>query len=93
MEKDLMNRTDIFDYDYVAFVNNYAMIHNVHTGYALFNALPRGAKEALIDKPYLPFADRMTTEDLMVWVENHLIFNGNGLVVKLFNGDEILWEK
>jgi len=88
-----VTRADIFDYDYVAFVNNFAQIHGVHTGYALFNALPMGAKNALIGKDWNPFPDRMTTEDLMTWVENHLIFDGDGLVVKLFNGNEILWEK
>jgi len=88
-----VTRMDIFDYDYVSFINQYAQIHHIPTGYALFNVLPEGAKKALIGKIFNPFADRMTTEDLMVWVEHHLIFDGKGLVVKLFNGEEILWEK
>jgi thiamine kinase-like enzyme len=88
-----VNRADIFDYDYVAFVNNYAMIHHIPTGYALFNLLPGEGKESLIGRVFNPFVDNMTTEDLMEWVERHLIFDGNGLVVKIFNNYEIVWEK
>ena len=88
-----MERTDIFDFDFVDFVMNFAEMHHMPSGAALFTVIPSRGNHVLIGKPWNPFIETMTRADVMYWIENHLIFDGNGMVIKIFDGDKILWEK
>lgn len=62
------------------------------TGQYLFNHLPPGAGNALSSTLIDPFHKEMTKEEIIGWIDNHLIFDGQE-VIAVFNNNQLMWEK
>lgn len=61
------------------------------TGQYLFNHLPDGAQLAVRGTLFDPFHKELTHQEIVAWLENHLIFKGQE-IVGVFNNNDILWD-
>lgn len=61
-------------------------------GQYLFNTLPFGAGDVVAATLWDPFHTVTTKEELIDWVDNHLIFDGIK-IIGIFNKDQILYSR
>lgn len=62
------------------------------TGQYLFNSLPEGAQEVITRTMSDPYQQDFDVYELTNWVNNHLIFDEDGAIINVFNGDTVLWD-
>ena len=62
------------------------------TGQALFNTLPLGAANAVIGCIWDPFNRDYSSQELVNWVNEHLILDDDVNVVGVIGANQILWE-
>ena len=69
--------------------------HEIHvrTGQHLFNTLPSYIGAKVAGTMFDPFHRDLSKVQMVNWVENHLIFNDDGEIIALFDGNMIMWEK
>lgn len=61
-------------------------------GQALFNTLPNWAAAVVTEKSFDPFYKDVPDWSVSKWIDNHLIFDEQGLLA-VFNNNEILAER
>jgi hypothetical protein len=67
--------------------------YQFRSGQYLFNTLPIGAATAVRGTLFDPFYKDMDLSAIKTWVENHLVLGEGGVVMALFDGNNILWER
>ena len=83
----------MFHYHLLASARVYAEKYiDIRPGQALFNVLPGDVANCVCSTLFDPFHRVKTWDEVKVWMENHLIFDGDGCVIAVFNNNQILWE-
>lgn len=67
-------------------------IKGYRLGQALFNALPGWATSYVAGTLFDPFYKDMSDAEAMQWIDDHLVFDGDG-VLAVYNGNQILGER
>lgn len=70
-----------------------APYHDQRTGQLLFNSLKHEIADIVRDTSFDPFYKELTCDEIIDWLENHIIYDDDGNMICLFNGNDILWEK
>jgi hypothetical protein len=63
------------------------------TGQLLFNSLRQQVAAKVRDTDFDPFYKDLTLFEIIEWLENHVVYNDEGIMIRLFDGNEILWEE
>ena len=84
--------TDLAVFTFVDQIRQGAKEEKQRTGQYLYNHLPDGVKQAINATPFDPFHKELNPDELMMWVNDHLIFDGDQ-IVGCFSRNNILWEK
>lgn len=69
---------------------------DLRTGQVLFNGLPLKAGQTFIQTAIDPFYKELQRYEVVEWVCNHLILDGDDSgvsVIGVFEGNKILWEE
>jgi hypothetical protein len=74
----------------VTFVELRAKHQDERLGQALFNSIPAWGAEVIRASLWDPFHRRMDRDDVIQWIEDHIIFNSDGYIVAIMNGNTIL---
>jgi hypothetical protein len=62
------------------------------TGQLLFNNLRSEVAEACRGTVYDPFYEDLSLDEIIQWLEDHVIYNDQGIMTCFFIGNTILWE-
>lgn len=63
------------------------------TGQLLFNSLRQQVAAKVRGTLFDPFYKKLELHEIIDWFENHIVFNDDGIMICVFNGNEILWEE
>lgn len=80
-------------YFYAKHVIQGAKLKKQRTGERLFYSLPAGAGNAIASTLIDPYHFDFGEDELVQWVDNHLVLDDYFNVLAVFNGNQILWEK
>ena len=67
--------------------------YGMRTGQLLFNSLRYEIAEKVRNTKLDTFYKEMTLEELVEWLRNHIIYDNQGRMVRLFSKHKILWEE
>lgn len=67
--------------------------YEMRTGQLLFNSLKHEIADVVRDTELDPFYRDMEIDEIVDWLENHIIFSNDGRMIRLFSGHNILWEE
>lgn len=94
MDQRILHTDSGHSRSYAQHIYDIALVHGQRTGQKLFNTLnPPEMSEAVRGKPWDPFYKDLTFEEIVEWVDNHLVFDDHGHIIALFDGNKILWER
>jgi len=62
------------------------------TGEFLFNNLRFEIAEAIRNTELDPFYQEMDFEDVVDWLDDHIVFDNQGTMIRVFDDHGILWE-
>jgi hypothetical protein len=65
----------------------------MRTGQILFNSFPADPADALCGSPIDPFFKELSEKEVWEWIENHVIFDGEGICIALYDGNKLVWEQ
>lgn len=65
----------------------------MRTGQFLFNILRHEMAEAIRNTELDPFYDDMTFEEVVDWIDNHIVFDKMGNMIRLYDERGVLWEE
>lgn len=71
---------------------NAASFDDIRSGQYLFNHLPDEVKPLVAGSMFDPFHKKLSEQQVLEWLQNHLIFDDRGQIIALFTGNNILWE-
>ena len=75
------------------FVVEGANINHEHIGNRLMDSLSPSAAAVVREQEFNPrFIDDMTLEDVIGWVDEHIVFNNKGEQVAVLDNDVVIWE-
>jgi hypothetical protein len=63
------------------------------TGQLLFNSLRQQVAAKVRATNFDPFYRDLSLQEIIDWFENHIIFNDHGIMICVFDGNDILWEE
>ena len=75
------------------YIYNMANEFNERTGQVLFNNLRHEIADVVRSTNLDTFYKEMSLEEITDWLENHIIFDNQGKMVRLFSGRHVLWEE
>lgn len=64
----------------------------MRTGQLLFNDLRHEIADVVRDTDMDPFYVDLDLDELIGWFEDHIEFDNQGRMVRLFSGNDVLWE-
>lgn len=67
--------------------------YDMRTGQLLFNVLRHEIADVVRDTELDTFYEDLEVEEIVDWLEDHIIFDNQGRMVRLFSGHTILWEE
>lgn len=94
MDRRILHTDSGHSRNYAQHVHDTALIHGQRTGQKLFNMLnPPELADQVRGTSWDPFYKTMTFEEIVEWVDNHLVFDDHGHIIALFDQFNILWER
>ena len=66
---------------------------NERTGQALHKSLPVDIRRWVNGALFDPFYKDLSEEEIYQWIDNHLIFDDEGVLIGLYDRNTILWER
>lgn len=67
--------------------------YEMRTGQLLFNVLRHEIADVVRNTKLDTFYKDMELEEIVEWLENHIIFSNDGRMIRLFSEHTILWEE
>lgn len=64
----------------------------MRTGELLFNELRHEIADVVRDTDLDTFYDDLGLEEIVEWLENHIMYDNQGTMVRLYDGHGVLWE-
>jgi hypothetical protein len=71
---------------------NMAPLYGMRTGQLLFSDLRYEVAEIVRGTDLDPFYKDLSLLEIINWFEDHIVFDDQGIICRLFSGDTILWE-
>jgi hypothetical protein len=65
--------------------------YDMRTGQLLFNILRHEIAEVVRNTELDTFYEDLELEEIVEWLENHIMFDNQGRMIRLFDGHRILW--
>ena len=75
------------------YIYNVAPMCGYRTGQLLFNSLRYEVAEKIRGTIFDPFYKEMSLFELIEWINNHIIYDNEGMMICVFDGNTILWEE
>ena len=89
-----MNKQDEIRYHQEArYIVDTAPNYVQRTGQFLFNSLRHEVSQIVRSSHLDPFYKEMSYQEVVEWLENHIIYDETGRMIALFDEDRILWEE
>ena len=93
MDKKLMHTTDGKAENFAQYIVDGARINQEHVGTRLLYSFNKRIADAIRETNFSPkFIDGMEYEDVVNWLNDHVVFNYKGEQIALFDGAEWIWE-
>jgi hypothetical protein len=89
-KKNTGRARSIQEADYIVHMADY---HQQRTGQFLFNNLKHEIAEIVRGSLFDPFYKSLSEHEVVEWLEHHIIYSDDGIMICLFDGDHILWEE
>lgn len=75
------------------YVYESSLIQNHPMGRRLMRLLGEGAASQIRDTDLDPTYKDLSYDEVLAWIDDHLVFNDDGDVIALVSGDKVLWEE
>jgi hypothetical protein len=75
------------------YIYDMAPAYDMRTGQLLFNSLKHEIAEVVRNTSFDPFYKDMELEEIVEWLEDHIIYDNQGMMVRLFSDHRVLWEE
>ena len=93
MDKKIMHTTDGKAENLAQYIVEGARINEEHVGRRLMASLTKPIADCVRETDFNPrFIDDMEYDDVVNWLNDHIVFDYTGVMIGLFDGSEWIWE-
>ena len=93
MDKKIMHTSDGKAENFARYIVDGARINDEHVGRRLIDSLNKQVADKVRETHFNPrFIDDMTYDDVVNWLNDHIVFDYKGDQIGVFDGTEWIWE-
>ena len=74
------------------YIHTMAPVYGERTGELLFNVLRHEIADVVRNTNFDPFYEDLDTDEIVEWLETHILYDNDGNMIRLFDERGILWE-
>ena len=74
------------------YIHTMAPVYDNRTGQLLFNTLRHEIADVVRDTDFDPFYEDLDLEEIVEWLEAHIMYDREGKMIRLFDEYGVLWE-
>lgn len=75
------------------YIHTMAPVFDNRTGQLLFNVLRHEIADVVRHTDFDPFYEDLTLEEIVEWLEAHILYDNDGNMIRLFDEGGVLWEE